>query len=67
MVLCIVNTLQANILNLIVLVIKAFAINLKFSLYIRLLSIKVYVTVFIKELIKIVYFSLVLCVYSLCI
>jgi hypothetical protein len=50
-----------------VFVIKAFVINLKFSLYIRILSIKVYITVFTKELIKIVYFSLVLCVYSLCI
>jgi hypothetical protein len=51
----------------VVLVIKAFVINLKFSLYIKLLSVKVYVIIFVKELIKIVYFSLVLCVYSLCI
>jgi hypothetical protein len=50
-----------------VLVIKASAINLEFGLYIRLLSVKVYVTVFAKELIKIVYLSLVLYVYSLCI
>jgi hypothetical protein len=48
-------------------VIKAFIINLKFGLYIRLLSVKVYITVFVKELIKIVYLSLILCVYSLCI
>jgi hypothetical protein len=47
-----------------VFVIKAFVINLNFSLYVRLLSVKVYITVFVKELIKIVYFSLVLCVYS---
>jgi hypothetical protein len=50
-----------------VLVIKAFVINSEFSLYIKLLSVKIYVIVFIKELIKIVYFSLVFCVYSFCI
>jgi hypothetical protein len=50
-----------------ILVIKAPVINSEFSLYIRLLSVKVYVTVFAKELIKIVYLSLVLCVYNLCI
>jgi hypothetical protein len=50
-----------------VFVIKAFVINLEFDLYIRLLSVKVYIIVFTKELIKIVYFSLVFCVYSLCI
>jgi hypothetical protein len=61
------NSLQANVLNLMVLVIKAFVINLEFGLYIRLLSVKVYITVFVKKLIKVVYFSLVLCVYSLCI
>jgi hypothetical protein len=66
-VLCVVSSLQANVLNLVVFVIKAFAINSEFSLYVRLLSIKVYVTVFVKELIKIVYFSLVLYVYSFCI
>jgi hypothetical protein len=66
-VLCVVNSLRANVLNLMVLVIKAPAINLEFSLYIRLLSVKVYVTVFVRELIKVVYLSLVLCVYSLCI
>jgi hypothetical protein len=49
----------------VVLIIKAFVINLEFSLYIRLLSVKVYITVFIKELIKIVYLSLVLYVYNL--
>jgi hypothetical protein len=48
-------------------VIKAFIINLKFDLYIKLLSVKVYIIIFVKELIKIVYFSLVLCVYNLCI
>jgi hypothetical protein len=67
MILCVVNSSQVNVLNLVVFVIKAFAINLKFSLYIRLLSIKVYIAVFTKKLIKVVYFSLVLCVYSLCI
>jgi hypothetical protein len=50
-----------------VFVIKAFVINLEFSLYVRLLSVKVYVIVFVRELIKIVYFSLVLCVCGLCI
>jgi hypothetical protein len=51
----------------VVLVIKAFVINSEFGLYVRLLSVKVYVAVFAKELIKVVYLSLVLCVYSLCI
>jgi hypothetical protein len=64
-VLYIINNLRANILNLIVFVIKAFVINLEFGLYIRLLNVKVYITVFVKELIKIVYLSLVLCVYNL--
>jgi hypothetical protein len=50
-----------------VFVIKAFVINLKFSLYVRLLSVKVYVIIFVKELIKVIYFSLVFYVYSLCI
>jgi hypothetical protein len=50
-----------------VLVIKTFVINLEFSLYIRLLSVKVYIIVFAKELIKVIYLSLVLCVYSFCI
>jgi hypothetical protein len=63
--LCIISNSQANVLNLMVLVIKALVINSEFSLYVRLLSVKVYVTVFVKELIKIVYLSLVLCVYSL--
>jgi hypothetical protein len=67
MVLCVINSLRANVLNLVVFVIKAFVINSEFSLYIRLLSVKVYITVFTKELIKIVYFSLILYVYSLCI
>ena len=65
MVLCVISDSRANVLNLMVFVIKAFAINLEFGLYIRLLSVKVYITVFVRELIKIVYFSLVLCVYSL--
>jgi hypothetical protein len=51
----------------VVLVIKALAIDLKFGLYVRLLSVKVYITVFAKELIKVVYLSSVLYVYSLCI
>jgi hypothetical protein len=67
MVLCVVNNSRANVLNLIVFVIKAFTINLEFGLYIGLLSVKVYIIVFTRELIKIVYLSLVLCVYSLCI
>jgi hypothetical protein len=65
MVLYVVNNLQTNVLNLIVLIIKAFVINSEFGLYVRLLSVKVYVVVFVRELIKIVYFSLVLCVYNL--
>jgi hypothetical protein len=65
MILCVISNLQINILNLVVFIIKAFVINSEFSLYIKLLSVKVYITVFIKELIKIVYFSLVLYVYNL--
>ena len=64
MVLYVVNSLQANVPNLVVFVIKAFVINLKFSLYIKLLSIKVYIIVFVKELIKVVYLSLILCIYN---
>jgi hypothetical protein len=67
MVLYVVSDLQTNVLNLVILIIKAFAINLEFGLYIKLLSVKVYVVIFAKELIKVIYFSLVLCVYSLCI
>jgi hypothetical protein len=67
MVLCVASSLQTNILNLVVLVIKAFAIDLEFGLYIRLLSVKVYIIVFVRELIKVVYFSLILCVYNVCI
>jgi hypothetical protein len=67
MVLCVASNLWANVLYLVVLIIKAFAINLEFGLYIRLLSVKVYVIVFIRELIKVVYLSLVFYVYSLCI
>jgi hypothetical protein len=66
-VLYVANNSRANVLNLIVFVIKAFVINLEFSLYVRLLSVKVYIVVFAKELIKVVYLSLVLCVYSVCI
>jgi hypothetical protein len=66
-ILCVASGLQANILNLVVFVIKAFVINSEFGLYVRLLSVKVYVTVFVRELIKVVYLGLVLCVYSLCI
>jgi hypothetical protein len=65
MVLYVISNLRANVLNFVVFVIKAFIINLKFGLYIRLLSVKVYVIVFVKELIKIVYLNLVLYVYSL--
>jgi hypothetical protein len=50
-----------------VFVIKAFVINLEFGLYVRLLSVKVYIIVFIKALIKVVYLNLVLCVYNVCI
>jgi hypothetical protein len=64
-VLYLISNSQANILNLKVFVIKAFVINSEFGLYIRLLSVKVYITVFLKKLIKIVYLSLVLCVYSI--
>jgi hypothetical protein len=64
-VLYVISNSRANILNLMVLVIKALVINSEFSLYVRLLSVKVYITVFAKELIKVVYLSLVLCVYSL--
>jgi hypothetical protein len=42
-----------------VFVIKAFIINSEFSLYIKLLSVKVYIIVFIRELIKVIYLSLV--------
>jgi hypothetical protein len=64
MVLCVASGSQANVLNLVVFVIKAFVINLEFGLYIRLLSVKVYIAVFARELIRVVYLSLVLCVYS---
>jgi hypothetical protein len=64
-VLCVVSSSQANVLNLMVLVIKAPVINSEFGLYIRLLSVKVYIAVFVRELIKVVYLSSVLCVYSL--
>jgi hypothetical protein len=67
MVLCAVNSSQANVLNLMIFVIKALVIDLEFGLYIRLLSVKVYVAVFARELIRVVYLSLVLCVYSFCI
>jgi hypothetical protein len=64
-VLCVASGSRANVLNLVVLVIKAFVIDLEFGLYVRLLSVKVYVAVFAKELIRVIYLSLVLCVYSL--
>jgi hypothetical protein len=65
--LCVISSLQANILNFVVFVIKALTIDSEFGLYIRLLSVKVYITVFVRELIKVVYFGLVLCVCGLCI
>jgi hypothetical protein len=49
----------------VVLIIKAFAVDSEFGLYVRLLSVKVYVTVFAKELIKVVHLSLVLYVCGL--
>jgi hypothetical protein len=67
MVLYVVSSLRANVLNFVVLVIKAPVIDLKFGLYVRLLSVKVYVTIFAKELIKVIHLSLVLYVYGLCI
>jgi hypothetical protein len=65
MILCVINNLWTNILNLMVFVIKAFVINLEFSLYIRLLSVKVYIIIFAKKLIKIVYLNLVFYIYNL--
>jgi hypothetical protein len=65
MVLCVVNSLQANRFNLTILIIKAFVINLKLGLYVRLLNVKVYIIVFVRELIKIIYLSLILCVYNI--
>jgi hypothetical protein len=67
MVLYVISGSRANVLNLVVFVIKAFVINSEFSLYVRLLSVKVYVAVFVRELIRVIYLGLVLCVYSLCI
>jgi hypothetical protein len=67
MVLCVVSDLWANVLNLMVFVIKAFVIDLEFNLYIKLLSVKVYIVVFIRELIRVVYLSLLFYVYSFCI
>jgi hypothetical protein len=64
-VLYVISSSRANVLNLVVFVIKALVINLEFSLYIRLLSVKVYVAVFVKELIKVIYLNLVFYVYSL--
>ena len=60
MILSVIYYLKTDIFNLIVFIIKAFTINLKFSFYIRLSRVKVYAFVFIKELIKIIYLSLVL-------
>jgi hypothetical protein len=67
MVLYVVSNSRANVLNLVVFVIKALVIDSEFGLYVKLLSVKVYIAVFTRELIKVVYLSLVLCVYSLCI
>jgi hypothetical protein len=58
---------RANVLNLVVLVIEALAIDLEFGLYVRLLSVEVYIAVFARELIRVVYLSLVLCVCGVCI
>jgi hypothetical protein len=58
---------RADVLNLVVLVIEAFAIDSEFGLYVRLLSVKVYVAVFVRELIRVVYLGSVLCVCGLCI
>jgi hypothetical protein len=66
-VLYVISGSQADVFNLVVLVIKAFAIDLEFDLYIKLLSVKVYITVFVKELIRIIYLSLILCVCNVCI
>jgi hypothetical protein len=65
MVSCVVSDSRADVLNLVILVIKAPTIDSEFGLYVRLLSVKVYVAVFAKELIKVVYLGLVLCVYCL--
>jgi hypothetical protein len=48
-----------------VFIIKAFTVNSEFGLYIKLLSVKVYIIVFIKELIRIVYFNIILYVYNI--
>jgi hypothetical protein len=48
-----------------VFVIKAFTANLEFSFYIRLLSVKVYIIVFIKEPIMVVYLDLILYIYNI--
>jgi hypothetical protein len=64
MILCVINSLRANVFNFVILVIKAFIVNSEFGLYIKLLSVKVYVVIFAKELIKIVYLSLILCIYN---
>jgi hypothetical protein len=50
-----------------ILIIKAFAVNSEFGLYVKLLSVKVYIIVLVKELIRVVYLSLILCVYNICI
>jgi hypothetical protein len=64
MILCVASGLGADVLDLVILVIRALAVNSEFGLYVRLLSVKVYVTVFARELIRVVYLSLVLCVYN---
>jgi hypothetical protein len=64
-VLCVASGSRADVLNLVVLVIKALAIDSEFGLYVRLSSVKVYVAVFARELIRVVYLGLVLCVCGL--
>jgi hypothetical protein len=67
MVSCVASGSRADVLNLVVLVIEALAIDSEFGLYVRLLSVKVYVAVFAREHIRVVYLGLVLCVCGLCI
>jgi hypothetical protein len=64
MVLYVTSDLQTNVFNLIIFVIKAFTVNSEFGLYIKLLSIKVYIIAFAKKLIRVIYLSVVLCVYN---
>jgi hypothetical protein len=64
MVIYVTSDLQTNVFNLIILVIKAFTVNSEFGLYIKLLSIKVYIIAFAKKLIRVIYLSVVLYVYN---